>query len=109
MERMDTRMNVVENEVRELVRKELAAANTRFPAFASDHEGYAVVLEEYEEALKEMQSCELHIKRMWEKIMGNTNADESVAALYAASIRGACEMIQLAAMARKFIDGRARP
>ena len=36
-------MNAVENDVRVLVGKELAAANERFPQFHSAHEGYAVI------------------------------------------------------------------
>lgn len=42
-------MNVIENDVRALVDKELTAANERFPQFHSAHEGYAVILEEVEE------------------------------------------------------------
>lgn len=42
-------MNTVENDVRALVDKELAAANERFPQFHSQHEGWAVIKEEVEE------------------------------------------------------------
>ena len=41
-------MNVIENDVRALVDKELTAANERFPQFRSQHEGYAVILEEFD-------------------------------------------------------------
>lgn len=36
-------MDVVMNDVRLLVKKELAAANKKFPMFASAHEGWAVI------------------------------------------------------------------
>lgn len=36
-------MNVIENDVRALVDKELTAANERFPQFHSAHEGYASI------------------------------------------------------------------
>ena len=45
-------MNAVENQVRELVKVELAAANEKFPPFHSAHEGWAVLKEEVEELEK---------------------------------------------------------
>ena len=35
-----------------MARDELERANHEFPPFASDHEGYAVILEEFEEMKK---------------------------------------------------------
>lgn len=46
-------MNVIENDVRALVDKELTAANERFPQFRSQHEGYALGVGEG--AAKEMK------------------------------------------------------
>ena len=43
-------MNAVLANVRQLVDVELAAANERFPQFHSQHEGWAVLKEEAEEA-----------------------------------------------------------
>ena len=43
-------MDVVMNDVRLLVKKELAAANQNFPMFHSAHEGWAVIREEMSEA-----------------------------------------------------------
>lgn len=42
-------MDVVMNDVRLLVKKELAAANKKFPIFASAHEGWAVIREKLQE------------------------------------------------------------
>ena len=42
-------MNVIRNDIRDAVEKELAAANERFPLFASLHEAIAVIAEEKEE------------------------------------------------------------
>lgn len=52
-------MNVIENDVRALVDKELTAANERFPQFRSQHEGYAVILEEFDEAKEQLEAAEL--------------------------------------------------
>lgn len=41
-------MNVVSEDVEKLVKKELEAANERFPQFHSEHEGWAVMQEEAE-------------------------------------------------------------
>ncbi|MDF2537428.1 MAG: hypothetical protein K0S76_449 [Herbinix sp.] len=43
-------MDAVKNDVICLVFKELKSANEKFPPFNSDHEGYAVIKEEVEEA-----------------------------------------------------------
>lgn len=54
-------MNVIENDVRALVDKELTAANERFPQFRSQHEGYAVILEEFDEAKEQLEAAELFL------------------------------------------------
>lgn len=96
-------MNAVEKEVWTLIEKELAAANERFPAFASPHEGYAVMLEEYEEAQSEMESCGIRLQKAWERIKDNQYAGIQIGIVYDAAVRGICEMIQFAAMTRKFM------
>ena len=42
-------MNAVEEDVKQLVEKELESANKHFPQFHSPHEGWAVIREEAEE------------------------------------------------------------
>lgn len=50
-------MNAVETHIRNLVEIELAAANERFPQFRSQHEGYAVILEEFDEAKEQLEAA----------------------------------------------------
>ena len=52
-------MNAVLANVRQLVDVELAAANERFPQFHSQHEGWAVLKEEAEEAEEEVSKMKL--------------------------------------------------
>lgn len=61
-------MNAVKDQVTKLVEIELAAANEKYPAFHSAHEGYAVMLEEVEEAAHEQRILGLHMVGLWDAI-----------------------------------------
>ena len=47
-------MDAVKNDVKRLVKIELAAANKKFRMFAGPHEGAGIIQEEVVEAVKEM-------------------------------------------------------
>ena len=100
-------MNAVKSDVEKLVQKELASANQRFPMFRSDHEGAAVILEEIEETHSEMLDMELNYKSLWQTIKENFINTASYAELiFDDAINLACEAIQVAAMAQKFINSQ---
>ena len=100
-------MNAVKEDVEKLVQKELESANQRFPMFRSDHEASAVILEEIEEAHSEMLDMELNYKSLWQTIKENFINTASYAELiFDDAINLACEAIQVAAMAQKFIDSQ---
>ena len=100
-------MNSVKQDVEKLVQKELESANQRFPMFRSDHEGAAVILEEIEETRSEMLDMELNYKSLWQTIKENFINTASYAELiFDDAINLACEAIQVAAMAQKFIDSQ---
>lgn len=98
-------MNKVFNMLPALVVRELAAANDEFPPFQSLHEGYAVMLEEFEETLEALTEVECRLNNMWKDIrLDRTHLVES----YAADISNyaqhtAAEAIQVAAMAKKML------
>lgn len=97
-------MNAVEQDVRALVDKELAAANERFPQFHSAHEGYAVILEEVEECGDELSAIYEEQKRTWDAIRGNGDPRDYVFLMMVYAQNLACEAIQVAAMCRKFME-----
>jgi len=98
--------NAIKNNVEELISKELKSANEKFPMFHSNHEGYAVILEEVEEAEFELNCIKQFHSVLWLHVMANHNYN----AIYMAekilqhATNLACEAIQIAAMAQKFID-----
>ena len=97
-------MNVVENDVRALVDKELAAANERFPQFHSQHEGYAVIREEIEETREQLDAVDRHLNYLWDRVKCDCAAREQVEYMKRFAINAACEAIQVAAMAQKFLE-----
>lgn len=97
-------MNVVSEDVEKLVKKELEAANERFPQFHSEHEGWAVMQEEVEELREECDSIEMAMKQLWHRIRDGIPTSLQVALVGQYAEAAACEEIQVAAMARKYID-----
>lgn len=92
----------------EMARKELNLANKDHPLFTSDHEGYAVILEEFLEAQEEIKRSDQALINIRDGVFtddpwaAKNGADDLKQ--YATYL--ACEAIQLAAMAQKFIDSQ---
>ena len=101
-------MNAIENQGRQLVKVERAAANKRFPQFHSQHEGYAVIKEEVDE-----------LKEATDKVIGRMvslsatgkygNDPERLLQMISEDAgNAACEAIQVAAKCKKFLDREAQ-
>lgn len=97
-------MNAVEAEVKALVYKELESANAHFPAFHSPHEGWAVIREEADELKEESMYVGYLLESMWEKIKKNEKTEMYAKDVLEYGVNAACEAIQVAAMARKYLD-----
>lgn len=76
----------------------------------STHEGYAVILEEIEEAQEEMGIMEDLRKDLWDRVRcGDTEkAIEYSYEISSKAIMAAAELVQVAAMAWKFADSERR-
>lgn len=94
-------------EVENAAQAELNRANEKFPLFNSRHEGYAVVLEELEEAQEAMKEVESSIGVLWDGVRGKEIAcflveDTKPMAIYHQAVDAACKMVQVAAMLMKY-------
>lgn len=96
---------VSNEEVQALFDKELQKANKNNPQYHSAHEGYAVLLEEVEEASAELGHLEFRTESIWDIIKnddGHLKANIEEAKMFASSL--VQEAIQVGAMCDKFLD-----
>lgn len=100
-------MDAVKNDVKRLVKVELAAANRKHRMFASTHEGVAVIQEEAVEAAKETDRLRRELNCMWMGVYSD-NPQISTKGVYDAAVALAVKAIQVAAMARKFERSQRR-
>ena len=101
-------MKQITEEVSALVKNEYQrAAKAHGGAANTPHEGYALIKEEEEEAGDQMSLVSQKVTSLWWAVKVD---DLSLQAGYleeirAAAVSGACELIQVAAMADKAIEG----
>ena len=100
-------MDAVKNDVKRLVKIELAAANKKFRMFAGPHEGAGIIQEEVVEAVQEMNGLRQELNAMWMNVYSN-NPQISTKGVYDRAVALAVEAIQTAAMARKFERSQRR-
>lgn len=99
-------MNAVEDKIPALVAEELNAANREHDGFHSLHEGYAVLLEEVQEAKEALDAIHLELAEVWDGVWHDDQARSACCAerLEIHAVRLAAEALQVAAMAHKFQD-----
>ena len=92
--------------VEKLAEMEKRDANRAFPLFHSLHEGYAVLLEEVEEARKSLNLAEGNLSMLWAHVRDNNDgrALEFAGRVREHALDLAVEAVQTVAMAQKLID-----
>lgn len=102
-------MNAVKSDVEKLVQKELESANQKFPVFHSDYEGAAVIFDKIQESEYELECIKDRFRELWHDVKCNMTSEwitELNVVLMKRATGLACEAIQVAAMAQKFIDSQ---
>jgi hypothetical protein len=72
--------------------------------FNSQHEGYAIILEEVQEAKEELDRVEQKLKLLWGATRRDEYPVEAIQMLNHYAKLVACEAIQVAAMSTKFMN-----
>lgn len=102
-------MDVVRTDIEKLVSKELQSANDKFGMFNSLHEGYAVILEEFDESKDDLNVLEMDLNYLWyciKKDFIDEDFYKNLSVIKTDAISLAVEAIQVAAMAQKFVDSK---
>lgn len=101
-------MNELIESVAKLAEEEYQRASAKFgPKNNSPHESYAVLLEETEEAQEQVSVIQSRMEAFWLTVKGDATDAMGVYlnSIKMAAILGACELIQVAAMADKALMG----
>ena len=99
-------VDAIKQKIYELTETELKAANEKFPLFASSHEAYAVIFEEFDEAREELEMVEYSLDKFWTEVKENESPEvknKRLTRIYENAVKLAVEAIQTAVMARKGI------
>lgn len=100
----------INEDVRNMVQKELEHANSMFPPFHSLHEAYAVIKEEVEEAENDSEIVGYNFINLWEAIKHNDteNVLNHIAYLERNATHLIKEAVQVCAMCQKALDSLSK-
>lgn len=95
--------NLMEN-AEQLIKEELESARSKFSNLNSSHEGYAVILEEFEELKEEIEAFEQNIQALWKAVKTNDSDKQAQDVRLMENITKKIikESVQLGAMCRRF-------
>ena len=98
--------------VQNLVKEEYERAAAQYGwQHTSQHEAFAVILEEYQETCTDIEDAGNRIEEFWKNVCTDDVAQNQPSArqLHNAALLAACEAIQTAAMAYKATKGYKKP
>ena len=91
-------------EIEGLAERELQRANEERPLFVDNHQAFAVILEEYQEAKEEVEEfCKVAMD-MWKNVRTDSDCYDHLKVMEHNAKNLAAEAVQLAAMCRKAIE-----
>ncbi|HPU18545.1 MAG TPA: hypothetical protein PLZ27_07720 [Bacillota bacterium] len=99
------KMESLIEQVKNTVNSELERSAEQYGRYNnSDHESYAVILEELDKAKANIELLERHFKEFWESVKSNaldSEKQELLWIIYGDALLAACEFVQVAAMVIK--------
>lgn len=98
---------ILREHVEKLMREELERANEKFPLFASNHEGVAIIEEEIFEAMVDLERTRDALFELKSEVFRDKSHEDVMASarlIASTALFCAAEMIQVAAMGQKFRD-----
>lgn len=101
-------MSTIRLDIKKLAQEEFKSENLKPLMFCSDYEGAAVIIEKIERLKSAFSNVEFYFDGLWHGVKNNESTESSCRSITEAAIDAACEAIQVAAMAQKFIDNKNR-
>lgn len=101
-------MEELKNAMMKLVGDEYDRANLKHPLYHSDHEAFAVLMEEICELEEEVESIKGRMRDQWELIRKDETSLFTVIDIEGNAIRAACEAVQVAAVCERWKDAREK-
>lgn len=74
------------------------------PTYASEHEGFAVLMEECQEAAESDKDMQEHLENLWKSIRQNQISKFELSQIYNYAIGLAEEAVQVAAVCERFME-----
>lgn len=93
-----------------ITRDELVRIKEKYPMYANAHEGYAVLLEEIEEAQEMLKGIESYTAMLWEAVKNDNHKEikRTLTKIGNFAINGCAELVQVAAVTQKFAESEAK-
>ena len=99
-------MEELKNAMMKLVGDEYDRANLKHSLYHSDHEAFAVLVEEVCELGEELDAIRGHMRDQWELIRINESSLCGPTDIQVHAVRAACEAIQVAAVCERWKDAK---
>lgn len=87
--------------IEDMIQQELKEANKAHPMFHSDHEAYAVLAEEVEEACEDMTHITSNMDILWKNVKNDLCTSKNYIEIHKSAVHMIQEAIQVASMAEK--------